>query len=408
MPLTPEAAAYQHAFAEWRAFRTRTFATGLLTVIRNPAVTDPEEIGEALRVLPAGECRPVAFAIVMKGGGAWSSATLDRFCGEFLSALVPIERQTLDASVSRRVMALEKLPVTVENYPSRIWQRALAHQNPARLAAAAFLATHALETLLIESGCHEDEDELFDDADADSGAARSFRVPLGDLDSVFDLVAIAPSEFAKMKNQLWAKLETDTEAGTFVLLEGQVSVLRAWVLAKSELASTAVETVLDEARAMREENTRYGGLRARVRTMRYGRFLLRLGLRREAMRCARAIASSPWVDGWQRQSLSAAFHTRIRDLIIKPGMEIDRWLTDPALASSTMSAPLWLKDGICRLPELLTLFGQAREFPWLFPQLHQIFQWHLALADHDQALREVAAIDPEGDVGLAIPSAPAI
>jgi hypothetical protein len=407
MPLTPEATAYQHARAEWRAFRSATFATSLLTVIRHPAITDPEEIAAALRVLPAAECRPVAFAIAMKAGGGWSSATLDRFCGEFLHAWSPIECQTLEAIVSRRVTAPEKLPATVETYPSRIWQRALAHQNPVRLTVAAFLATHAIETLLIGSGCHddeEDEDEFDDDVEADSGAACSFSVPLGDLDSVFDLVAIAPSEFAEMKNRLWAKLETDTVAGTFVLLEGQISVLRAWVQAKPDLTSAAVEAVLDEARGMRDEHTRYGGLRARVRTMRYGRFLLRLGLRREALRCARAIGITPWEHGWQQQALSAKFHRRIRNLIIKPGMETDRWLTEPALACSFMAVPLWLQDGICRIPDLITLFGQARECAWLYPQLHQIFQWHLALAGNHQALCEIAEIDPEGQIGLAVSS----
>jgi hypothetical protein len=102
--------------------------------------------------------------------------------------------------------------------------------------------------------------------------------------------------------------------------------------------------------------------------------------------------------------LSAAFHRRIRRIIIKPGMETDRWLTDPALACSYMSIPLWLQDGICRINQLTSLFGQARQCPWLYPQLNQVFQWHLALAGNQKALHQIATMDPEGQVGLAVPS----
>ena len=405
MPLTPEAAAYQHAFAEWRAFRSRTFATGLLTVIRNPVVTDPEEITEALRVLPAGECRPLSFAIVMKAGGAWSSATLDRFLGEFLPALSPIEHHTLEANVSRRAVAPEKLPVTVENYPSRIWQRALAHQSAARLQSAAFLATYSLGVLLVESGCHEDEDEP-EDAEMETGAVT--RIPLGDLDPVFDLVGIPPAGFKELRKRIFNKIAADIEAGDFELLEGQDSMLRAWIQATSATGHEAFAEVVETAARMRAEFTRGKRLLGLYHSIRLGRFLLRLGLRREALRCARTIGITPWEHCWQQQPLSAPFHRRIRDLIIKPGMETDRWLTDPTLACSSMSVPLWLQDGTCRITELTTLFGQARQCPWLYPQLYHVFQWHLALAGNQKALREVAAIDPEGNVGLAIPSSPAI
>ena len=403
MPLSPEAIAYQHALAEWRGFRSRTFATGLLSVIRNPALTDPDEIAEALRVLPAGECRPVAFTIVMKAGGGWSQSMLDGFLDEFLPNLSSVERHTLDATVCHRVTIPEKLPATIENFPSRIWQRALAHQRPARLQTAAFQATDAMMLLLAASGCQEEEPEQEDEG-GDSEVSYSYRVPIGDLDSVFDLVGIPPASFDELKDKVINKILTEFETGNLRLYEGQGMMVRAWRDGDSQAGHASVGEILAEAIRMREEAARYGGLKARFRTMRLGRFLLRLGFRREAMRCARAIANAPWEHGWQMQALQAAFHTRIRNLIIKPGMASDRWLTDPALACSCMSMPLWLKDGVCRLPELIALFEQAREFPWLYPQLHQIFQWHLALAEYQQALREVTVIDPEGDVGLATPS----
>jgi hypothetical protein len=404
MSLTPEAASYQYAFDVWRAFRSATFATSLLKILRHPAITDPEEIATAVRVLPSIECRPIAFAVAMKAGGGWASATLDRFLHEFLPEMSHCERQTLEAALSRRLTTPERLPSTVETYPSRIWQRALAHQRPARLQSAAFMATSALAALLVESGCHEEDDDLDDESAAEAGTTGRCRISIADLDPVFDLVGICPADFPELKSRIFNKIVADIEAGNFELESGQDVMLRAWAGANTVTGSGAVAEILDEAERMRTEFTRGKRILGLIHSMRLGRFLIRLGMRRDAMRCARTIGRSPWEYGWQQQPLSAAFHCRIRGIIIKPGMEADRWLTDPALASSYMSVPLWLQDGICRIDQLTTLFGQARQCPWLYPQLGHVFQWHLALAGNHQALGEIAALDPEGQVGLAHPS----
>lgn len=358
-------------------------------------------------LLPADECRPIAFGIAMKAGAMWSDATFGRFQGEFLPAMSSVEHHMLDAAICRRLKTPDKLPTTVEDYSCRIWQRAVAHHCPARLHTAVFQATRVMAALLVAMGCQEEEPQQEEDEEG-SAISYSYPVSVGNLDQVFDLVGIPPSSLDELKDRIVRRIQAEFEAGNFRLYEGQAVMVNAWRHSDSEAGHQAVGKILDEALKMRDEFIHNGGGLAFFRTIRHGRFLLRLGLRREAMRCAKAIAASPWDCGWQSQSLQPGFHSRIRKLLIRPGMQTDRWLTDPALASSDMSVPLWLKDGVCRLPELSRIFEQARAFPWIFPKLHQIFQWHLALAGNQQALREIATIDPDGDVGLAAPPAATI
>lgn len=65
-----------------------------------------------------------------------------------------------------------------------------------------------------------------------------------------------------------------------------------------------------------------------------------------------------------------------------------------------MSLPLWLVDGVSRVPELTQLFNQAAAFPWIFPRLYHVFQWHLAIAGKRQALKEVSGMCTDNDLGL--------
>ena len=43
-------------------------------------------------------------------------------------------------------------------------------------------------------------------------------------------------------------------------------------------------------------------------------------------------------------------------------------------------------------------------FPWVFPQLYHIYQWHLAIAGNQAALKEIAAMDRTKDLALTDPS----
>jgi uroporphyrinogen-III synthase len=66
-----------------------------------------------------------------------------------------------------------------------------------------------------------------------------------------------------------------------------------------------------------------------------------------------------------------------------------------------MSMPLWLVDPVNRVPDLVELFRKADACPWIFPRLHHVYQWHLALCGKQETLREVEAVDPEFAIGLA-------
>jgi hypothetical protein len=176
---------------------------------------------------------------------------LDGFLDEFLPNLSSVERHTLDATVSHRVTTPAKLPATVENFPSRMWQRALAQQRPARLQTAAFQATEAMMLLLAASGCQEEEPGQEDEG-GDSEVSCSYRVPIGDLDPVFDLVGIPPSSFDELKDKVIDKVLTEFETGNLRLYEGQGMMVRAWRDGGSQADHASVGDILAEAIRMRE------------------------------------------------------------------------------------------------------------------------------------------------------------
>jgi hypothetical protein len=76
-------------------------------------------------------------------------------------------------------------------------------------------------------------------------------------------------------------------------------------------------------------------------------------------------------------------------------------MSDPALACSSITIPLWLTDGVERVSSLSSLFFRAAECPWMFPRLQHIYQWHLALAGKQEALREIAQFTPDLAAGLS-------
>lgn len=75
-------------------------------------------------------------------------------------------------------------------------------------------------------------------------------------------------------------------------------------------------------------------------------------------------------------------------------------MTDPALACSAMTIPLWLADGVERVSELTSLLYRAADCPWMFPRLQHIYQWHLAIAGKQAALGEIEQLAPDLAVGL--------
>ena len=200
----------------------------------------------------------------------------------------------------------------------------------------------------------------------------------------------------------------DIQNGTFEMSQGQDIAFPAWSFVDAREASVHSAAVIRQVESTLKELGEKSNLHARHHTRRLGRLLFRLGLRRESMRCAKALGISPWEQGWQFQVIRGSSHTRIRQRLIRPGMDADAWAADPALACSAMSIPLWLMNPASRVPELVRLFENATAFPWVFPRLHQVYQWHLALMDQQDALREIDAIAPDWSVGLANPTSSSI
>lgn len=236
------------------------------------------------------------------------------------------------------------------------------------------------------------------------GDTLEFLVPSGDLPAEADLLAIPPFTLLEMKGRVLEKVYAKFTAGRFSLSDGQDAAFFAWVFADTDEGPDHIALILRHAGIMLERLKDRKSLYSSHHAQRLGRLLFRLGHRRESMRCAKAVGLSPWDEGWQFQSIRGSTHTRIRNRLVRPGTITDTWQTYPSLACSSMSLPLWLRDPINRMPELVKLFNGAQSCPWIFSHLHHVFQWHLALAGKQTALREIETIDPESAGGLASPS----
>lgn len=399
--LKPAVLAYQHALTQWKAFHANTSAPGLGECLWQCETSPPDEIAGLLRLLPTGERTPVAFGVFFKGARHWRPIEQTVYLGEFLSGPTPGERKLLEAAVRGVLPCPEKLPVTLEEFPSRIWQRAQAKQAPARLVAAACLAVAAIVRLL-DGYVDEPVNDTPDFSKLQPGESMDFHVPSGDLPAVLDLVALTPSSLKELKLRVLAKVEADILAENLPFLKEMFPAMSAWILMEGNAdGESMLEGIVREARLGAEHYLRDPSLYHHHHTRRLGRLMIRFGQRCLANRCAKAIGHSPWQQGWQHQALANAPHTSIRNAIMQTSTDTDAWLHDPALASSAMSRPLWLNNTVSRLPELIALFTRAADCPWIFPRLHDIFQWHLALADKRAELRAVEALAPDWAVGLA-------
>ena len=65
------------------------------------------------------------------------------------------------------------------------------------------------------------------------------------------------------------------------------------------------------------------------------------------------------------------------------------WRNDPAMACSDFVRPLWLTHREELLPDLISLFEQASDFPWIYPSLAYALQWHVFLAGNSRALEQI-------------------
>lgn len=388
--LPEEIQAYQQALATWQAFHEtvrhpfpdeRALATG--------AVSEDQQLA-FLRALPAVERRPAAFGVFVRSAGNWSPLRQSMFLGEFIQGPLQIERRLLEAAARGAQEVPRRMPVTIEEFPSRIWKRALESGLPSRLLSAAYLAYDAMVDLQEQ---HEDDTDLED--------LMTFRIPSGDLPAMIDLAALPPNSLTEWKSHIVDRILEEINSGRFEISAYDLEAVRGWVLADTSFGPPILKRLVAEATMIMKRYQRTLSLRDYHHTRRVGRLMVRLGFRRLALQCAKALGSSAWALGWQHQVISSATQSRIREIIRRPGSDVNAWMREPALACSSMTIPLWLADGVQRMPELIKLFRRAEECPWIFPRLQPIYQWHLALAGKLPELRRVEQLAPELSIALS-------
>jgi hypothetical protein len=398
--LAPETIAYQHAGRVWEEFHAESTRLNLGERLQDLESCPSAEIAEALRILPGGERTPVAFGVFLHAASHWTPLEQTVFLGEFLPGPSVVERRILEAAARGALKAPEKLPVTLEEFPSRIWQRAIASGSPTRLIHAGHQAVLAMLRLYFRYEV-QGEPTPPDFSKLQPGEEMEFRVPSGDLPPIMDLLGLPPFTLPEMKGRVLEWIMDAARKERFALSCGQDHAFFAWVFADTPDGPKYSEQIAEEAATMLERLNDRKSLHSSHHAQRLGRLLFRLGRRRESIRCAKAVGLSPWQQGWQFQTLVGSAHTRIRARLVRPGIISDAWTTEPALAGSAMSMPLWLVDPVNRVPDLVELFRKADACPWIFPRLHHVYQWHLALCGKQETLREVEAVDPEFAIGLA-------
>lgn len=395
--LKPEILAYQHALTVWETFRAELPCPPMdvESLTRRPA--SENMLDRVLRLLPPNERTPVAFGIFIRFGRNWKPLRQTSFLGEFLPAPTPVERRLLEAAAKGAMKRPGKIPVTVEEFPSRIWKRAVASGNPKRLVTACYQAVNAIYGLY---------EQYKEDTDLDDSTV--FRVPSGDLPDFIDLAALSPIRFAELKNRIIDRLGDDIRTERFEISTEVMPAIKAWILVDTAECAKGIEKLSAEARQTMENYLITDSLRDHHHTHRLGRLMFRFGLRRLACQCAKVLGDSPWELGWQFQAICGTAHSRIRKIILRPDSEADAWMKEPALACSAMSIPLWLMDGVERVSELTALFQKAEECPWIFPRLQHIYQWHLALAGKIAELGAIETISPDLAIGLSKQPSPSI
>ncbi len=298
-------------------------------------------------------------------------------------SLSKIERRILDGVLNGEISLPDRLPVSLEESPRRIWERAASGQvNESRLMRAALLSLERFELLR-----HLEADPFGSEHD------------VGD---AFDLIALAPRSLAPLKAMLLEEAERRIEAGELQWFEHQRDVVWRWV---EQRAAGSVgregEKVARSRPVMPEGDSALTGHRRKVGLMRAGSLKFRLGDRQGAMACAKEFGSTPSRELWHLQPVAGSLHARVHEIVGR-GREVpdDTWTGCPALASSAMVLPLWIRDGQPRLKELTALFSRAADYPWIFPKLYHVIQWHLALAGDKASLDEIVAICPRFSLGL--------
>jgi hypothetical protein len=391
----PESLAYQNALGRWRDFQEVAKTMQLDKMLcRTGAFGRPAYV-EALNLLPPAERRPVAFGELARYANEFLPQDHARIRELILPDASACELDTREAVKNGSLSLPDKLPVTLEEFPSRIWQRAMSSGSPGRLVVAGYQAVDTTLRLLSQIDSLPETDS--------NGGEVVFHIDIGDAPEVFDLIALAPREHLGLKTDLINALIAEVEADETTMFKEQFETIAAWVLLDDEDKDSRTDQLLRDTLNLINKLNEGGekSLKNRHRLRKLGRLLFRLGHRREALRAARTLGVSAWSEGWQFQPIGGMAHAGIRKRLLRPKTNADAWQHDPALACSAMSLPLWLADGVSRVPELMQLFNRAGDFPWVFPRLSHVFQWHLAIAGKSQALREIQILPESRTIGFS-------
>jgi hypothetical protein len=392
--LLPESLAYQNALGHWRDFQEDVKTLRLDQMLARPGCFGKRVYMEALNLLPPAERRPVLFGELARYAKEFFPSDHARIQQKILPDASAFELDALEAVRRGEIVLPTKLPITLERFPSRIWQRALASGSSQRLVTAGCQGVDQVLRLLFE--IHEL---------SDMAGENVIRLPIGDLPEFVDLIALAPRQHLGLKNQLIESLTAYVEAGRSPLMKEMFGMIPAWVFLDDEGGYLRISPLIQEARSLTHELERgENRLKARHRLLTLGRFFFRLGQRGESLRCARALGLSAWAEYWQDQCIGNKAHESLRRHMLRPETDAEAWQREPALACSSMTLPLWLGDGVCRLAALTRLFNHSSEFPWVFPQLYHVFQWHLAIAGRHDVLKQIERISPEDSLGLISPA----
>jgi hypothetical protein len=378
-------------------------------------------------MLPEGEREPVAFGIYLGGSAGWNAAEREHFRRRFLFGCESAALEVLGKADHGKFQAPVRVPATLEEFPSRIWKRALASGRPGRLAVAGAQALEAIIRLLeSHPGPVDQIPERFlghlrvnarvDLAEEDLGPrAIPKRRRIETSMSVsgrphtpfeLDLIALGPDAGHTLKARMLHHFTGRGFAGEFLTGRAIMRPLLLWFHcairdavpeepfreSREKLASRKgrwpIDSILDaESKILGPIAWRCG----RRRSAAAFDPLPRPGLRR--------------LHGWHHLPIQPLRHARIRKFLAeRNGAETETWLTDPGLACSGMSLPLWMADGVCRIGDLCSLMERAGTFPWVFPRLYHVFQWHLALAGRGAELGAIAYRHPGDSWGLDTPT----
>lgn len=244
--LLPESLAYQKALGHWQHFQAAAKNLRLDKILCESSAYGSLEYIEALNFLPFAESRPVAFGTLARFATKFSPQHHARIRELILPDASLVELEALEAVKMGTLALPDKLPVTIEEFPSRIWQRAVASGTPSRLVAAGSQAIDSTLRLLSQIDYISQADDNDDDEVV-------YRIDIGDIPEVFDLIALPPRTHLGMKTRLLEGLMAKVEADESTMYKEGFETIPAWVLLDDANTGIRIEQLRKDARNLMDE-----------------------------------------------------------------------------------------------------------------------------------------------------------